>query len=753
MAVAGGSTLSLVSNILQKSSAFDERVIEEGIQQLSRKSSALKENIYDFLKENYISFDSYMDSTLSLEEKLRKISSEFKRLSVKVENDLRERVARSSEKREETERKLADIQFRIGFVETLVHVHDAIVGSKADLQDEKYASAAERLVSAREHLGGSQCEARVYAALDAELSCHTSDLADALTREWNKLIVWRLKEVSETSNPSAYLHSELKLPLKSGMDRVSEVIAASSKLTRDAHLWQKLQRQFAQRLLEAFIKPLICFPEHLELVKQQEKLAVVLKFKKPSKGASSARSLATLYNSILSIFKAAREAIPSEYQEEWTEELGQVVCPEMAELLIKNSLAESVPGKSSELKEYKTVITNTEKFERSLTDLGIVGMDYSELSEYAKNINSHFAAKQCQSLLLEARELLKRPVEKTVLMKPSETATSLQRLSDAPLSSTTATAGSESGLEEKFDELKELSFQFPTCLISESVKLFVDLLYDTLQSSLTSSFSSATQQFNTARYMVDLFCAVMPSYHKPTVSKQPKLALVQHNNCMYVAHHLITLGHQFYSRLPEPLNNGRSTLIDFVFKLRALADEFFTSEMEKQRKAILDSLRFDLLGSEEGEKAIQATLGKISELSNIYFEVIPVSVHHKAVGALLNAVLVKVVGRVLGMEDISMDEATELYHVLEVVIEKGPSVLLLSQGQPDSVSQYCKEWGKVKQLAAVLNAGLQEIVEMWSAGSGPLAKDFTAGEVRGMVKALFQNTERRAAALSKISVK
>ena len=33
---------------------------------------------------------------------------------------------------------------------------------------------------------------------------------------------------------------------------------------------------------------------------------------------------------------------------------------------------------------------------------------------------------------------------------------------------------------------------------------------------------------------------------------------------------------------------------------------------------------------------------------------------------------------------------------------------------------------------------------------GPLAQEFTAQEVRGLIRAIFQNTDRRAAILAKI---
>lgn len=92
-------------------------------------------------------------------------------------------------------------------------------------------------------------------------------------------------------------------------------------------------------------------------------------------------------------------------------------------------------------------------------------------------------------------------------------------------------------------------------------------------------------------------------------------------------------------------------------------------------------------------------------------------------------------------------------------------------------------WIRYKELIAILQASLQDIVDRWADGKvlansnklhlylgiccdpknhnlilkhdfyspqGPLAHEFTAQEVRGLIRALFQNTDRRAAVLGKI---
>ena len=50
----------------------------------------------------------------------------------------------------------------------------------------------------------------------------------------------------------------------------------------------------------------------------------------------------------------------------------------------------------------------------------------------------------------------------------------------------------------------------------------------------------------------------------------------------------------------------------------------------------------------------------------------------------------------------------------------------------------------------VLNASLQEIGEQWCDGAGILTANYNAEEIRHLIRALFQNTDRRAKALYSI---
>lgn len=59
-------------------------------------------------------------------------------------------------------------------------------------------------------------------------------------------------------------------------------------------------------------------------------------------------------------------------------------------------------------------------------------------------------------------------------------------------------------------------------------------------------------------------------------------------------------------------------------------------------------------------------------------------------------------------------------------------------------------WGKFCELIVILGASLQDIENRWAQGKGPLAHEFTPDEAKQLVRALFQNTDRRAKVLARI---
>lgn len=70
--------------------------------------------------------------------------------------------------------------------------------------------------------------------------------------------------------------------------------------------------------------------------------------------------------------------------------------------------------------------------------------------------------------------------------------------------------------------------------------------------------------------------------------------------------------------------------------------------------------------------------------------------------------------------------------------------------EPNSVTRYVNKWTKLLELIKILGASLKEIEDRWAGGKGPLAREFTSSQIKQLIRALFQNTERRSMLLTSI---
>lgn len=66
------------------------------------------------------------------------------------------------------------------------------------------------------------------------------------------------------------------------------------------------------------------------------------------------------------------------------------------------------------------------------------------------------------------------------------------------------------------------------------------------------------------------------------------------------------------------------------------------------------------------------------------------------------------------------------------------------------MSIHVRHWVKLQQTSTILNASMAQIAEQWADGKGPLTLNFRAEDIRHLIRALFQNTDRRASVLSTI---
>jgi centromere/kinetochore protein ZW10 len=132
-------------------------------------------------------------------------------------------------------------------------------------------------------------------------------------------------------------------------------------------------------------------------------------------------------------------------------------------------------------------------------------------------------------------------------------------------------------------------------------------------------------------------------------------------------------------------------------------------------------------------------------LKNVWQTILPSAMYNKTMGDLLDVISMDFVQKVTSLEDISTTLANGLVDLIKTLEEKGQSLFEADTSALDVVTN----WQKLLHLQFILDASLVEIQSSWK--NNEIAQSFTVDEVKRLIRALFQNTERRANCLQSIT--
>ncbi|XP_011921702.1 PREDICTED: centromere/kinetochore protein zw10 homolog isoform X2 [Cercocebus atys] len=712
---------SFVTEVLAHSGRLEKEDLGTRISRLTRRVEEIKGEVCNMISKKYSEFLPSMQSAQGLITQVDKLSEDIDLLKSRIESEVCRDLHVSTGEFTDLKQQLERDSVVLSLLKQLQEFSTAIEEYNCALTEKKYVTGAQHLEEAQKCLKllkSRKCfDLKILKSLSMELTIQKQNILYHLGEEWQKLIVWKFPPSKDTSSLESYLQTELHLYTeqshkeeKTPMPPISSVLLAFSVL---GELHSKLKS----------------FDLSLDSDLENEKTSTV----------------------------------------PLAEMLGDMIWEDLSECLIKNCLVYSIPTNSSKLQQYEEIIQSTEEFENALKEMRFLKGDTTDLLKYARNINSHFANKKCQDVIVAARNLMTSEIHNTVKIIPDSkinvpelpTPDEDNKLEVQKVSNTQY---NEVVNLEPENTLDQHSFSLPTCRISESVKKLMELAYQTLLEATTSSDQCAVQLFYSVRNIFHLFHDVVPTYHKENLQKLPQLAAIHHNNCMYIAHHLLTLGHQFRLRLAPILCDGTATFVDLVPGFRRLGTECFLAQMRAQKGELLERLssarNFSNMDDEENysvaSKAVRQVLHQLKRLGIVWQDVLPVNIYCKAMGTLLNTAISEIIGKITALEDISTEDGDRLYSLCKTVMDEGPQVFApLSEESKnkkyqEEVPVYVPKWMPFKELMMMLQASLQEIGDRWADGKGPLAAAFSSSEVKALIRALFQNTERRAAALAKI---
>ncbi|XP_066101098.1 centromere/kinetochore protein zw10 homolog [Saccopteryx bilineata] len=776
---------SFVTEVLAHSGSLEKEDLGTRISHLTRRVEEIKGEVCSMISKKYSEFLPSMQNAQDLVTQVDKLAGDIDLLKSRIESEVGRDLHVSTAEFTNLKQQLERDSVVLNLLKQLQEFSATIEEYNCALAEKKYVTATQRLEEAQKCLKllkSRKCfDLKLLKSLSMELTIQKQNILYHLGEEWQKLVVWKFPPSKDTTSLESCLQTELYLCTEQSQNEektpvppTSSVLLAFSVL---GEIHTKL-KSFGQKLLKYILRPLASCPSLSAVVENQPNIIVIrfesvmtdLEHPSPSEVFANIRLvLEVLQKHLLDL------PLDTDLENEkpskiiLTEMLGDVIWEDLSECLIKNCLVYSIPTNSSKLQQYEEIIQSTEEFENTLKEMRFLKGDTTDLLKYARNINAHFANKKCQDVIVAARNLMTSEIHNTVKITPG----SKMSVPDLPIPDEADKLQVQKMSTTQYNDVMNLqpentldqhSFSLPTCHVSESVKKLMELAYQTLLEATTSSDQCAVQLFYSVRNIFHLFHDVVPTYHKENLQKLPQLAAIHHNNCMYIAHHLLTLGHQFRLRLSPVLCDGTATFVDLVPGFRTLGTECFLAQMRAQKGELLERLssarNFSNMDDEENysaaSKAIRQVLHQLKRLGLVWQDVLPVNIYCKAMGTLLNTAISEIIGRITALEDISTDDGDRLYSLCKTVIDEGPQVFApLSEESKnkkyqEEVPVYVPKWMPFKELMMMLQASLQEIGDRWADGKGPLAAAFSSTEVRALIRALFQNTERRAAALAKI---
>ncbi|XP_030567935.1 centromere/kinetochore protein zw10 [Drosophila novamexicana] len=392
--------------------------------------------------------------------------------------------------------------------------------------------------------------------------------------------------------------------------------------------------------------------------------------------------------------------------------IGDHVKDRMLRLLVDECLIPAVPETMDEYNN-STLCVDVAQFEQQLADTFLINPEQdTALSEFTKQFDTYYRNRLSARVLATAREIIQRDLQDMTLVAPNN------------LSSNVASD----------------PFLFPRCMISKSAQEFVKLMDRVLRQPTDKVAEDAPDPLGgVVGLLLETYIDEVPKVHKKLLQSIPQQSALFHNNCMYLTHWVA-----------QHANKGIDSFPSLVKMLQATGTKHLRVQVNYQ-----ESILMDIMSGFEFEsphtlgtaplRLVRQCLRQLELLKNVWQQVLPENVYNSSFCELLHAFTNELVRRVFKLRDISATMASELSDLIDVVLEKAP---LLFQDKHEVV--HVRSWLKLQQLKIMMNASLKEFTELWCDGAGPLTANYQASEIKHLIRALFQDTDRRAKAITQI---
>lgn len=403
---------------------------------------------------------------------------------------------------------------------------------------------------------------------------------------------------------------------------------------------------------------------------------------------------------------------------------------QFVQLLLDKCLTPAVPSTMDEMNA-STLVVDLLAFNQFLGDMLFLREDQDvELKQFAARIDVLFAERFCTNIVESAVAIMRHDLHDMVLV------------------------GEEAKAGKPTDDQPAVVDAFDRCMLSKSTTELTNLMDKVIRQTATSKDELAVGLLSTIPTIVNRYLTDVPAFHASLLQNIPQQTALFHNNCQYLAHWLTLNASRAAAGAGASCtpDNDAATFASCSSALQHCGTSMFGQQTAHQRDQLMQIMRdFDIAKSTteldpHAMKIVRQCLRQLDLLKNVWQTILPADVYNRTMATVLHELCAEIIRRVLALDDIPAAVCTGLVEILDDIGRRAPACF----ADELQVSVLCRSWTKLMQLRMMLNASMAHIVEQWAEGKGPLTLHYRAEEVKHLIRALFQNTDRRANALSTI---
>ncbi|KAH1211770.1 Centromere/kinetochore protein zw10 [Glycine max] len=403
-----------------------------------------------------------------------------------------------------------------------------------------------------------------------------------------------------------------------------------------------------------------------------------------------------------------------------------------------------VPTDASKLPDFQKIIVCSSEFETALKELMYISASDDKdnrLSNFAENVEVHFAFKKKTEILAKARNLLLEcdfsiPQEYTrdgSVWKSDETSV------------------------QSSSHVVDLLFLSERCLVSKAAKQLMELVHQTLQDVCLSSTRVALEFYHTARDAILLYEVVVPVKLERQLNGINHVAVLLHNDCLYLSQEIFGFAFEYRTDFPSSMKE-HAVFVDLAPRFQLLAEEI----LQRQVHLVIYNLKEAIDGAdgfqnthqmkqfESAKFSIDQVVFILEKVHIIWEPLLLPSTYRRSMCTVLESVFSRIARDILLLDDIAAEETLQLQRLIYLMLENLLSLFeSLAPGEQNLHEFSAESLEDFIPSLQLLDMPLKSITASWE-NKELLSCGFTITEVEDFIKAIFTDSPLRKDCLWRI---